>query len=129
MLNDTLANALATIMNAERIGMKECTIKPSSKVIEKVLELMNNHHYIGEFKKTSERSGIYLTVNLIHNINKCGVIKPRHSVKKENYEKFEKRYLPAKEMGLLIVSTTEGIISHDEAKNKNLGGKLLAFVF
>ena len=33
MMNDPLANALSTILNAEKIGKKECTIKPSSKII------------------------------------------------------------------------------------------------
>jgi small subunit ribosomal protein S8 len=32
-------------------------------------------------------------------------------------------------MGILVVSTPSGVISHKEAKQKSVGGKLLAFVY
>ena len=129
MMNDPLANALSLIMNAEKIGRKECTIKPSSKLIEKVIEIMKDNQFLGEFKKIESRQGDSLEINLLNNINKCGVIKPRHSIKKDNYEKFEKRFLPAKGFGILIVSTPKGIMTQEDAKNKESGGKLLAFIY
>ena len=129
MMNDPLANTLSSIMNAEKIGKKECTIKPSSKLIEKVLEIMKDQQFIGDFKKTESRQGTSLHLNLLNNINNCGVIKPRHSIKKDNYEKFEKRFLPAKGFGFLIVSTPKGIMTQEEAKKEECGGKLLAFVY
>ena len=49
MLNDPLAAALSKIMNAEKIGRKEVEIKPASKIIKKVLELMNDNRYIGAY--------------------------------------------------------------------------------
>tara|TARA_B100001971_G_C17762433_1_gene320864 strand:+ start:161 stop:547 length:387 start_codon:yes stop_codon:yes gene_type:complete len=128
-MNDPLANALSVILNAEKIGRKECTINPSSKIIEKILTIMKDNQYIGDFEKTETRQGTSLKLNLLNNINKCGVIKPRHSLKKDNYEKFEKRYLPAKDFGILIVSTPHGIITQEEAKKKESGGKLLAFIY
>ena len=129
MMNDPLANALSTILNAEKIGKKECTIKPSSKIIEKVLEIMKDQQFIGDFEKTESRQVTCLYLNLLSNINNCGVIKPRHSIKKDNYEKFEKRFLPAKGFGFLIVSTPKGIMTQEEAKKEESGGKLLAFVY
>ena len=63
------------------------------------------------------------------NINKCGVIKPRHAVKKDEFEKFEKRYLPAKNFGILIVTTPKGIMTHYEAKELGIGGRLLAYMY
>jgi small subunit ribosomal protein S8 len=65
----------------------------------------------------------------LNNINGCGVIKPRHSVKKDDYEKFEKRFLPAKGFGILIVSTPKGIMTQEGAKKEDSGGKLLAFIY
>jgi small subunit ribosomal protein S8 len=44
-------------------------------------------------------------------------------------DKWEARYLPARDFGLLILTTTEGIIGHDEARKKGIGGKLLAYVY
>ena len=57
------------------------------------------------------------------------MIKPRYPVKREDLEKWESRYLPARDFGLLILTTTKGIISQNEAKEKGLGGKVLAFVY
>jgi len=124
-LNDPLASALSLILNDERIGRSQSVIMPSSKVIKKVLEVMNTNGYIGEFKeeKTS------LTVNLLGNINKCGVIKPRYSVKKGQFEKSEERFLLARDVGILIVSTPQGILTHNDVKKKKIGGKLLAYCY
>ena len=128
-MNDTLANALSKILNAERIGRNSCEIKPISSVIRKVLTLMNDSHYVGEFKEIEDGKGNFFQMNLIGRINKCGAIKPRWSVKKDEFEKFEKRYLPARGFGALIVSTVNGIMTHEEAKKKGLGGKLIAYVY
>ena len=62
-------------------------------------------------------------------VNDCKVIKPRYSISVDDFEKWEKRYLPAKGFGILIVSTTKGIMTHEEAKEKHVGGKLLAYAF
>ena len=129
MLNDTLANALSMIYNAEKIGKKECIIKPSSKVKKKIFEIMKDKQYIGDYQIIESRQGESIKLNLINKINKCGVIKPRYPLKNEDYEKFEKRYLPAKNFGMLIISTSQGIMTQDEAKEKKIGGKLIAFIY
>ena len=128
-LNDTLANALSSILSDDKRGRSESKIKPSSKKTKKVLEVMKNNIYIGDFEEIEDGGGNTIKVNLLGTINKCGVIKPIYSVKKGQFEKFEKRYLLAKDMGILIVSTHLGIISHTEAKRKNIGGRLLAYCY
>ncbi|MDO8740375.1 MAG: 30S ribosomal protein S8 [Candidatus Woesearchaeota archaeon] len=127
-LNDPISDVLSSIMNAEKIGRKECVVK-GSKIVKDVLNIMNRHNYIGSFKEDETRRGLYLTVNLLGSINKCGVIKPRHSVSKDNFEKFEKRYLPAKNFGVLIVSTNKGLKSDEDAKKEKLGGRLIAYCY
>ena len=129
MLNDPLANALSLILNKGDARIKECIIKPSSKVIKDVLKIMKDNYYVGEFKEIEDSKGNMLSVQLLNKINKCGVIKPRFSVKKDGYEKFEKRFLPAKDFGFLIVSTPQGIMTNDEAKKRCIGGKLLAYCY
>ena len=129
MLNDPLANALSLILNKGDARIKECIIKPSSKVIKDVLKIMKDNYYVGEFKEIEDSKGNMLSVQLLNKINKCGVIKPRFSVKKDGYEKFEKRFLPARGFGFLIVSTPQGIMTNDEAKKKGIGGKLLAYCY
>ena len=128
-MNDTLAGTLNNIQNAELVGKDICVAKPISKLNKKVLNIFKDHHYIGEVKEIKDGKGGLFEINLIGQVNKCGVIKPRFSVKIDGYEKFEKRFLLSKDFGLIIDSTSKGIMTHIEAKEKKLGGKLLAFVY
>ena len=128
-LNDPLANTLSLILIDEKAGRSESKIKPSSKIIKKVLDVMKSNNYVGDFEEIEDGRGNIIKLNLLGNINKCGVIKPRYSVKKNEFEKFEERYLLARGMGILIVSTPTGIVTHNEAKKKNIGGKLLAYCY
>ena len=129
MLNDPLAATLTKMLNAERVGKKEVVVRPASKMIKKILTIMNEHNFIGSFEETNNDKGGMLKVNLLGNINKCGVIKPRFSTKRNGFEKWEKRYLPAKDFGFILVSTPEGVMTHDQAKEKKTGGKLLAYCY
>lgn len=129
MLNDPLANMMSLILNNELIGRSECIIKPVSKVIKESLKVMKQNDYIGGFKEVEDSRGNYIQLTLIGNINKCGVIKPRYSIKNNEFEKFERRYLPAKDLGILFVSTPKGIMTHYDAKSKKLGGRLLAYCY
>ncbi|HUV61645.1 MAG TPA: 30S ribosomal protein S8 [Thermoplasmata archaeon] len=129
MQQDPLNDAMSVIKNAERIGRGECTIKPSSKLIGRVLKVMQEAGYIRQFEFVNDgRSGMF-RVNLAGHINDCGVIKPRYSVKTGDLEKFEARYLPAQDFGVLILTTTRGVLTHTQAKQGGVGGKLLAFVY
>ena len=129
MLNDPLAHALSLIKNAEIKGKGTCTIQPSSKLIGGVLNLLKEKGYIGEFEYVEDGKAGVFQVRLTGNINNCGVIKPRYPVKRDDLEKWESRYLPARDFGLLILTTTQGIISHNEAKKSGIGGKVLAYVY
>lgn len=129
MLNDPLANALSNILNSEKLGKSECLIKPISNIIKNILNIMHTHGYIGAFKEIDDGRGGFIRINLLGKINKCGAIKPRYSIKRDDYEKFEKRYLPAKDFGIILISTPKGLLTHIEAKKKNLGGILLAYCY
>ncbi|MBI1970988.1 30S ribosomal protein S8 [Candidatus Woesearchaeota archaeon] len=128
-LNDSMSNAFSAILNAEQIGKREATIQPVSKLLKKVLEILQHNHYLGELKEVTDSRGNYYLLQLLGRINKCGAIKPRMAVGIDTYEKFEKRYLLAKGFGIIIVSTNQGIMTHVEAKEKKLGGKLLAYCY
>ncbi|MBI1935145.1 30S ribosomal protein S8 [Candidatus Woesearchaeota archaeon] len=129
MLNDPLANMMSLMLNNERIGRPACLIKPVSRITKQLLKVMKENNYVGDFKEVEDSRGNYINLTLIGNINKCGVVKPRYSVKNREFEKFERRYLPAKDLGILLVSTPKGIMTHQEAKSKKLGGRLLAYCY
>lgn len=126
---DTLSNGLTTIMNNTMRNKRECVISPASKLLGQVLRVMQLSGYVGEFEFIDDgRSGKF-RVQLLGRINKCGAVKPRYPVKIDEVETWEKRFLPSRDVGVLVVSTSQGIISHREAKTKKVGGRLLAFIY
>jgi len=127
MSRDTLGEGLTKIRNAEMVGKSVCVLK-GSKLLKSVLEVMQRHGYVGKIKVTGSVP-VQLEVELLGKINYCKAIKPRFSVKKDEFEKYEKRYLPASDIGILIVSTSQGVMSHNDAKKRGIGGRLLAFVY
>jgi small subunit ribosomal protein S8 len=129
MLNDTLANALSIMKNAEKVGKATVTISPTSKIITQILNILKAENYITDFKEQKDKCGGTIVVTLARQINGVGAIKPRFSVSVEEFEKFEKRYLPAKDFGRIILSTPKGIITHLKAKELRTGGVLLAYVY
>jgi len=129
MLLDPLADALSTIKNAEMTGKPDCTLRPASKLIGNVLKVMKEKGYIGDFEFIDDGKSGNFKVQLKGKINKCGVIRPRHAVKNTDFEKWEKRYLPAKGFGSIILTTPEGVMTHSEARDNGIGGELLAYVY
>lgn len=129
MQSDPLNDAMSTIKNAASVGKSECMIRPSSKLIGRVLKVMQEHGYINQFEFIEDGKAGMFKVMIQGKINNCGVIKPRYSVQKNDLERFESRYLPAQDFGVLIMTTTAGVVSHTRAKELGVGGKLLAYVY
>ena len=129
MLNDPLANVLSKILNYELTGKKEVNIHPLSRLIDGVLKIFKENGYVGDIDVITKGRGGVGVLHLLGAINKCGVIKPRFSVTLEDFEKFEKRYLPAVGVGILIVSTNKGLMTHEKAKNDKIGGRLVAYCY
>ncbi len=129
VLLDVLANAMVMIKNAEMRGHKQVVIWPISKLVGNVLRVMQKYGYIGEIEYIDDGRGGKFIVQLLGKINDCGVIKPRFPVKWRDIQKWEEKYLPAKDVGILILSTPKGVMSHHEAKQLRTGGVLLAYVY
>ena len=129
VLNDTLANILSVILNSEIRGKDSCVVENLSKLSLTLLNILKEKGYIGNIETIESSRGRFAKINLLGAINKCGVIKPRFSIKIKDYERFERRFLLAKDFGVIIVSTNGGLMTHIEAKAKNLGGNLLAYCY
>jgi len=126
---DTLSNGLTAIMNNELRNKRDCVISPASKLLGRVLRVLQLSGYIGEFEFIDDgRSGKF-KVQLLGRVNKCGAIKPRYPVSADGFENWEKTFLPARDVGILVVSTPLGVLPHREAKEKSVGGRLLAYVY
>ena len=128
---DPLSDAFVRIYNAEQAGHYEVSLSPASKLLNNMLKIMQISGYVGEYERrpNNQRGGDYFQVALNGTINRCGVIKPRHSVKRADFDKWESRYLPARDFGLLILTTNKGVMHHYDAKEEKIGGRLLAYIY
>ena len=126
---DPLSDAFVRIYNAEQAGHYEVSLSPASKLLDNMLKIMQMQGYVGEYERVSDGRGDAFRVELVGAINRCGVIKPRHSVKRADFDKWESRYLPARDFGLLILTTNQGVMQHYDANEEKIGGRLLAYVY
>ncbi|MAH43237.1 30S ribosomal protein S8 [archaeon] len=126
--HDLLSDMFSSITNAEKVGKDECVV-PRSKLIVSVLEVMKKTGYVNSFEITDDGRGGFITVSLSGKLNKASVIKPRFPVKTDGFVKWEERFLPSASVGILIISTPIGVMTHHEASEKKTGGKLLGFVY
>lgn len=85
--------------------------------------------YIGEFEIVDDHRANKIVIELTGRLNKCGVISPRFDVECGEIEKWIVNLLPSRQFGHIILSTTYGIITHEEARRKKTGGKILGFFY
>jgi small subunit ribosomal protein S8 len=126
---NVLASMFASLQNSEMRRKKEALVVPASNLASEVLKVLQRRRYIGEFEVIDDGIMGKLRIQLLGRINRCRVISPRFPVKVSDYAWWESRFLPAVGVGILIVSTPQGVMSHTDAEEKNLGGRLLGFVY
>jgi small subunit ribosomal protein S15Ae len=124
-----LGDALKTMYNAEKRGKRQVLLRPVSKVVIKFLQLMQKHGYIGEFELVDDHRAGKVVVELNGRLNKCGVISPRYDVNHNEMEAWVGRLLPSRQFGHIVVTTSAGIMDHEEARHQKLGGKVLGFFY
>lgn len=127
-----LANALTTLYNNEVRRKKQAIIMPASKLIINVLRVLQKEGYIGEFEYIDDGRAGKITVQLLGRINKCGPITPRYPLTYKDLltlQDYVRKYLPSKEIGILIISTSKGVMSHKEALKERIGGVALGYVY
>ncbi|MBP2133156.1 small subunit ribosomal protein S8 [Methanomicrobium sp. W14] len=126
---NTIADAMSAIKNASDVGKTECIVEPAGTLLGAMLGIMKEEGYISGFELVEDGRGNQFRVFLNGGINKCGVITPRFAVKASELEKWENQYLPAKNFGTLLISTSKGVISHEDARRLGVGGELLGYVY
>ncbi|MEM0457318.1 MAG: 30S ribosomal protein S8 [Nitrososphaerota archaeon] len=126
--HDLVSGLFITLQNNEMARKREC-IYPASKLIANVLKVLQRHGYIGAFEYIEDGRGGKFRIQLLGRVNRSAPIKPHFSVRKNEFEKWEKQYLPGKDIGILIVTTPKGVMSHTEAKSLGTGGRLLGYVY
>jgi len=128
-LSNPIANMMSKILNADKAKKAEIELHYVSATADKILAILKKNGYIGEISKIESGEEIIVKVKLMGKINKCGIISPHFNVTSDNFEMYEKRFLPAKDFGMLIITAPQGVMTHYEAKEKAIGGRLLAYCY
>ncbi len=126
MSHDVVADALNMIRNAKKAGKEVIKINRISNLLIEILKIMKQEGAIKRYKIDGEKKTVQLTIGDLFD---CKAIKPRFSVKKEDIEKYKRRYLPSRDLGVLIISTNKGLMTHEEIENEKIGGCLIAYFY
>ena len=128
MRHDLLSDVLYVINNAENIGRTSVAV-PASKLVKEVLMVVQRAGYVGSFEFMDDRKSGKFVVQLTGRINMSRAVRPRFPIAKDEFEKWEARYLPARAFGILIISTSKGVMTQKEAAEMGIGGRLLGYVY
>lgn len=120
---------MSNILNNELTHKHEAVLAPSSKLLGRVLRVMQKNGYLGEFEFVDDGQAGKFKVQLLGRINYCAAIRPRYSVRTKELEDWLKRFLPSRNVGVVIISTPKGVLSHAEAVEQKTGGRLIAYVY
>lgn len=123
MSQDIVADILNQIMNTRRAKKDLVVTNHYSKLLLNVLELMKQYGYV-DYEVSEGKLKITLK-----EITECRAIKPRYSVNKKSLDKYIRRFLPARNFGYVIVSTSKGLKTHHEAQENKTGGSLIAYFY
>merc|ERR1711918_334185 len=127
--NSILADCLKNISHADRLGRKQVLIRPVNKILIKFLLIMLKYEYIIGFQFIDDQRAGKIVVNLNGRINNCGCITPRFNIKLREIEKYRNKIIPSNVFGILILTTSLGIIDSRIAIKKRVSGRLLGFFY
>jgi small subunit ribosomal protein S8 len=126
---NTIADGMCALKNAADGGKASVIIEPASKLLGAMFRIMQDAGYLSGFEFIEDGRGGQFLVHLNGRINKCGAISPRYSVQLPELEYWETQYLPGKNFGILILSTSKGVLTHEQARQNGVGGELLGYVY
>jgi small subunit ribosomal protein S8 len=129
MMTDPIADMLTRIRNAQK-AQKGSLELPFSKLKLKIAEILKSEGYIGEIG-TSESMPAMLTIELKYSGKRSAIqsitreSKPGHRM----YKKAEEMPKVLNGYGMAIVSTSQGLMTANDARKKGIGGEVICSVY
>lgn len=130
---DPIADYLTRLRNAQKAGHRTVVI-PSSKMKKGITEILYDQGYILKYKFDDDEGigGVIRIAIKYDPVTKEPVIKKLGRISKPGLRK----YSPANEipriingLGVAIVSTSKGLLTDKQARNENVGGELVCYVY
>jgi small subunit ribosomal protein S8 len=126
MSHDVVADGLNMIKNAKKAGKENIKINIISNALIEVLKIMKQEGAIKKYKIDAKEKSLTVSIG---DLSECRAVKPRFSCSKEDIEKYRRRYLPARNIGTVIISTNKGMMTHKEANEEKIGGCVIAYFY
>lgn len=130
-ITDTIADLLTRIRNANTA--KHATVDvPASNVKKAISQILVDEGYVKDFKVIEDGKQGVIRITLKYGDNKAPVITGLRRVSKPGlriYSSCEDMPKVRKGLGIAIVSTSKGIVTDKNARELNVGGEVLAYVW
>ena len=129
MVNDTIADMLTRIRNANAMKYKTVEI-PGTKMTKGIADILTKEGFIDGYDVNKLAVGEML--KLKYSKSKERVITGLKRISKPGlrvYVKAEEMPRVLNGLGIAVVSTSEGLMTDKEAREKNLGGEVLAYIW
>ncbi|KAF3968009.1 hypothetical protein ACB098_09G116400 [Castanea mollissima] len=122
-----LNDALRSIVNAEKRGKATVELKPISNVISSFLKIMKDRGYIKDYQVYDPHRVGRISVELQGRVKDCKALTYRQDIKARDIENYRLRMLPTHQWGYVVITTPDGVLDHEEAIKKNVGGQVLGY--
>lgn len=129
-MTDPIADMLTRIRNANQMRHDVVEI-PASRIKLQILELLKKEGYINDVEYIEDSKQGILRVYLKY-VKGERVIKGLKRISKPGLRVYAKREeLPRvfNGLGIAVISTSEGILTDREARQRNIGGEVIAYVW
>ena len=131
-MTDPIADMLTRIRNGYQARMTTVDVAPFSKVKAEIAKILKSEGYIDKYAVEGEGIEKKIVVTLKYNENDEKVIKGIKRISKPGLRVYARgnnipRVLNG--LGIAIISTSEGMMTDREARNKHIGGEVIAVVW
>ncbi|BFG46424.1 ribosomal protein S8 (chloroplast) [Prunus speciosa] len=134
MSKDTIADIITAIRNAD-MNKKRTVRIPSTNITENIVKILLQEGFIENVRKHQESNKYFLVLTLRHRRNRKGSYRTVLNLKRisrpglriySNYQKIP-RILGG--MGIVILSTSRGIMTDRRARIEGIGGEILCYIW